>query len=111
MGDRVEVVPAQARGPTPSLAFRSESAEGFAEELQAALRSPALFERWRDLQEDPDAVDPGLGVTDPAATVTGEQSDLDVLLVVTTSLSGTLFKQRMRWLAGSQWQLSDIKAA
>ena len=103
--------PALARGPTPGLAFRSESAEGFAEELQAALRTPALFERWRDLQEDPDSVDPGLGVTDPAATVTGEQSDLDVLLVVTTSLPGAVFKQRMRLLAGSHWQLSDIKAA
>ena len=103
--------PELARGPEPRLAFRSESAGGFAEELQAALRTPALFERWKALQEDPDEVDPSLGATDPAATVTGEQSDLDVLLVATTSLPGPLFKQRMRWLAGSHWQLHDIKPA
>jgi hypothetical protein len=103
--------PALARGSVPSLSFRSESAEGFAEELQAALRTPVLFERWKALQEDPDEVDPSLGATDPGATVAGEQSDLDVLLVVTTSIPGGVFKQRMRWLAGSHWQLSDIKAA
>ena len=103
--------PEQARGSIPSLAFQSGGAEGFAEELQAALRTPVLFERWRSLQEDPDKVDASLGVTDPGATVTGEQSDLDVLLVVTTSIPGSVFKQRMRWLAGSHWQLSDIKAA
>jgi hypothetical protein len=103
--------PELARGSEPSLSFRSQSAEGFAEELQSALRSPALFERWKALQEDPDAVDPSLGATDPGATVTGEQSDLDVLLVATTSIPGGVFKQRMRWLAGSHWQLHDIKGA
>lgn len=103
--------PERARGSIPALSFQSGSAGGFAEELQAALRTPVLFDRWKAMQEEPDKVDPSLGATDPAATVTGEQSDLDVLLVVTTSLPGSLFKQRMRWLAGSQWQLSDIKAA
>lgn len=103
--------PALARGNEPSLSFRSKSAEGFAEELQAALRTPALFERWKALQEDPDEVDPALGATDPAATVSGEQSDLDVLLVATTSVPGGVFKQRLRWLAGTHWQLHDIKSA
>ena len=102
--------PKLARGSVPSLAFQSDSAGGFAEELQAALRTPSLFERWRAMQEDPDAVDPSLGATDPGATVTGEQSDLDVLLVVNTSIPGSVFKQRIRLLAGSQWQLQDIKA-
>lgn len=103
--------PALARGSEPSLSFRSESAEGFAEELQAALRTPALFERWKALQDDPDKVDMSLAATDPAATVSGEQSDLDVLLVATTSVPGGVFKQRLRWLAGTNWQLHDIKGA
>jgi hypothetical protein len=103
--------PANARGDDPDLAFRSEGAAGFAEELEAALRTPALFERWRAKQDEPDKVDPTLGATDPAATVTGEDKHLDVWLVATTSLPGSLFKQRMRWLAGSHWQLSDIKSA
>lgn len=103
--------PKQARGADAALSFRSDSAGGFAEELQAALRTPALFEAWKAQQDDPDAVDPGLGATDPGATVTGEQSDLDVLLVATTSIPGSVFKQRMRWLAGSHWQLQDIKGA
>ncbi len=102
--------PANARGADPDLAFRSAGAAGFAEELQAALRTPALFERWRARQEEPDEIDPSLGATDPAATVTGEDKHLDVWLVATTSLPGPLFKQRMRWLAGSHWELSDIKA-
>ena len=53
-------------------AFRSQGAEGLAGELQDALRSDALFQRWRATQEDPDSVDPALGATDPAATVSGE---------------------------------------
>ena len=28
-----------------------------------------------------------------------------------TVLPGPVFKQRMRWLAGSHWQLSDVKSA
>ena len=30
-----------------------------------------MFQRWCATQEDPDGVDPSLGVTDPAATVLG----------------------------------------
>ena len=103
--------PETARGDDPDLAFRSKGAAGFAEELQAALRTPVLFDRWRSKQEEPDKVDPTLGATDPSATVTGEDKHLDVWLVATTSLPGSLFKQRMRWLAGSHWQLSDVRAA
>jgi hypothetical protein len=103
--------PANARGPEAEFAFRSDGAQGFADELQQALRSPALFERWRDRQDDPDAVDPGLGATDPAAQVTGEQHDLSVDLVATTALPGTVFKHRLRLLAGSHWELRDVRAA
>ena len=58
--------PKRARGDDPDFAFRSDGAEGLAEELEQALRQPALFERWRARQEDPDAIDPGLGASDPA---------------------------------------------
>jgi hypothetical protein len=103
--------PERARGDDADLAFRSEGAAGFAEELQAALRTPALFERWRAKQEEPDDVDPSFGAVDPDATVVGEDKHLDVWLVATTSLPGPVFKQRMRWLAGPHWQLTDIKSA
>ncbi len=101
----------RARGTTPELSFTAHSAEGFAEELQAALRSDGLFERWRKLQPEPDEVDPALAATDPNATVHGEQRDLHIDLVVTTSLPGPAFKQRLRLLAGSAWELRDVTAA
>ncbi len=102
--------PAKARGSDVTLAFRSEGAEGLAGELQQALRSGELFEKWRSRQEDPDAVDDSLGATDPAATVTGEQDDLSIDLVATTSLPGSVFKHRLRLLAGNGWQLRDVRA-
>lgn len=102
--------PAKARGNDPDFAFRSQGAEGFASELEAALRYPALFERWRNRQDDPDGVDPVLGATDPSATVSGEQRDLKIDLVATTSLSGNILKHRLRLLAGSAWQLHDVSA-
>lgn len=102
--------PTRARGNDPELAFRSVSAEGMAEELQAAMRGTDLFERWRARQDDPDAVDPGMGVTDPSATVTGKQNDLVVELVASTDLPGAVFKHRLRLLAGSGWELRDVRA-
>lgn len=103
--------PTKARGAQPALAFRAHGADAFAEELQDALRTPALFERWRALQEDPDDVDPALGATDSNATVTGQQRGLRIDLVATTSLSGNLLKQRLRWLAGNGWTMNDVTAA
>lgn len=94
-----------------TFAFRSQGAEGLAAELQSALNGDALFERWRATQEDPDAVDPALGVTDPAAKVSGEQRDLRIDLVATTSLPGSVFKHRMRLLAGNHWELRDVASA
>jgi len=102
---------AKARGSEPALAFRMVGAEGMAEELQDALRGTGLFDRWRNMQEDPDAVDPGMGATDPEATVTGQQHDLTVELVVTTDLPGAVFKHRLRLLAGSAWEMRDVRAA
>ena len=102
--------PATARGSDPELAFHSDGAEGLAEELQQALRGTGLFDAWRSRQEDPDAVDPGMGVTDPSATVTGQQSDLVVELVASTDLPGSVFKHRLRLLAGSGWEMRDVRA-
>lgn len=92
-------------------AFRSQGAEGLAGELQDALRTDALFQRWRATQEDPDAVDPALGATDPAATVHGELHDLRTDLIVVTSIPGAVFKQRLRLLAGNAWELRDVRDA
>lgn len=103
--------PANARGSEPACSFRSQGAEGFAEELQVALREPSLFERWRGQQEDPDDVDPSLGAIDPQAQVTGTQNDLHVDLEVVTRLPSALLRQRMALLAGSHWQLRDVTAA
>ena len=102
---------ARARGSDPALSFTAHSAEGFAEQLQSALRSDGLFERWRKLQPEPDEVDAALGVTDPGATVEGKQDDLHIDLVVTTGIPGTVLKQRLRLLAGSGWELRDVTAA
>jgi len=42
-----------ARGTDAAFAFRAVSAEGFAEELEAALREEGLFARWKAAQADP----------------------------------------------------------
>lgn len=102
---------ALARGSDPTLSFTAQSGPGFAEQLEAALRSDVLFERWRASQDDPAGVDPALSVTDPDATVQGAQDNLHIDLVVTTSIPGHVLKQRMRLLAGSGWELRDVTAA
>jgi hypothetical protein len=102
--------PAKARGADLELAFKSEGAEGLAAEFQQALRGTELFEKWRLRQADPDAVDPALGATDASATVRGQQDSLAVELVATTSLPGSVFKHRLRLLAGSGWELHDVTA-
>lgn len=100
--------PAKARAGG-EYAFSSQGADGFASELQEALRGDALFERWRAAQDDPDGVDPALGATDPGATVEGRQDDLHIDLLATTSLPGAVFKHRLRLLAGSAWELRDVR--
>lgn len=101
--------PVQSPRQRPDLSFHSQGAAGFAEELQDALRSGTLFERWKAKQPDPDAVEPQWGVTDPDATVTGEQKDLRINLVATTRIDSDVFKQRLRLLAGHHWELRDVR--
>lgn len=103
--------PTHARGGDSTTSFDAHGADEFAAQLQAALRDDALFRRWRDAQPEPDAVDPALGATDPAARVTGAQHDLHIELVAVTSLPSAPFKHRLRLLAGSQWELRDVSAA
>lgn len=93
-----------------TFAFRSRGAEGIADELRAALRTDTLFQRWRATQEDPDAVDPAMGETDPDAAVAGQQNDLHVELVVVSSISSAVLRHRLRLLAGHAWQLRDVTA-
>ena len=103
--------PQRARGSDARFAFQAQGADALAQELQDALRSDALFQRWRAAQDDPDAIDPALGASDPAATVDGKQRDLHIDLVVVTSIPGSVFKHRLRLLAGSGWELRDVSAA
>ncbi len=101
--------PAAARGSDPRLSFTANGADTFADQLQEALRTPELFERWRATQDEPDDVDPHWGVTDPEATVSGRQADLRIDLVAITRIPGDVLKQRLRWLAGSHWELRDVR--
>lgn len=101
--------PDKARGDDPVLSFHSVGADGFARELEQALRDDQLFERWRSGQDDPDAVPESLAVTDPSAAVEGEQENLTIVLRARTSLSGQVLKHRMRLLAGNNWTLNDVR--
>lgn len=103
--------PARARGNDADLAFKANGADGLAAELQDALRSDGLFQRWRMKQEDPDEVDPVFGATDANATVQGSQHDLHIDLVVVTSLPSSIMRHRLNLLAGNGWQLRDVRAA
>lgn len=103
--------PEQARGNDAAFGFTAHGAGEFAAQLQEALRSDGLFQRWRAAQPDPDSVDAALGASDPAATVAGEQHDLQIDLIAVTSIPGSVFKHRLRLLAGSAWELRDVSSA
>lgn len=98
-----------AHGADPDLAFAGASPEALAAALTDALRSAALFERWRDKQEEPDKVPAALGATDAAASVRAAQHDLYVEVEVRTSLPHALLKQRLEWLIGAHWTLRDVR--
>lgn len=103
--------PRKARGSEPAFAFHAQGADEFARQLEDALRTDTLFERWRAAQEDPDAVDPALGATDPDAKVDGRQDDLHIDLVTVTSVPGSVLRHRLRLLAGNAWELRDVSSA
>ena len=101
----------KARGEFAQLSFDGISPDSFAATLQSALREPVLWERWKALQPDPEAVDDSMGANDPAATVKAEQSDLHTEIEVVTSLPHSILKHRLNLLAGRTWTLHDVRAA
>jgi hypothetical protein len=101
----------KARGEAVELSFTGGSAESFAQSLQGALREPTLWQRWRSMQPDPDAVDPASGACDPQATVTARQSDLHTDIEVVSVLPHAILKHRLTLLAGRAWRLHDVRAA
>ena len=101
----------RARGESHELSFHGGSPESFAALFQDGLRTPSLWQRWRQMQPDPDAIDPALGASDPAATVTAEQHDLHTDVQVVTSLPHAIIKHRLGLLIGRHWTLRDVKAA
>ncbi len=102
---------AHARGSNPALSWDGAGPGDFAAALGEALRSPALFERWRAQQPEPDEVDPALGATDAQADVHARVADLHVEVDVTTGLPMSLLRQRLNWLIGAAWQLRDVRPA
>ena len=102
---------AHARGPVPALSYDGAGPDDFAAALREAVRTPALFERWRALQDDPDEVDPALATTDPAAQVSARVSDLRVDVDLVTDLPMSIVRHRLNLLIGSNWQLRDMRAA
>lgn len=102
---------AKARGQISELSYQGNSPDSLAAALQAALREPSLWERWRALQPDPDAIDPSLGASDPNATVRATQSNLHTDVEVTTSLPHSILKHRLGLLIGAHWSLHDVQTA
>ena len=102
--------PKHARGADAATSFTANGADEFAAQLQDALRTRGLFEKWRGQQDDPDDVDEALAATDPNATVTGELHDLRIDLLANTTLSASILRHRLRLLAGDGWQLRDVAA-
>ena len=101
--------PERARGNEPVLAFHGLTIQSLATEMLEALRSPALFERWRALQEEPDDVDPGLADVDPQAQVDAIDEGSRHYLEVSTSLPHALLSHRLNMLIGPNWTLRDVR--
>ena len=97
-----------SRGDSSELSFTGGSPEHLAGSLQAALREPALWERWRNTQEDPDQVDPSTGAVDPSASVSGSLEAQRSELVVITTLPHAILKHRLDLLIGQHWALRDV---
>ncbi len=102
---------AKARGSVGELSYTGESPDDFAAELQRALRSPGLFQQWKALQPDPDAIDDSLGQSDASATVSAKQTDVHCDVTVTTSLPHSILKHRLSLLIGRHWTLRDVTHA
>lgn len=99
-----------ARGDDPRFAYDGAGPGDFAAALQQALRDDDLFQRWRAVQPDPDAVDDTLAATDPAARVIATVADLHIEVTLTTDLPMSVVRHRLYLLIGGGWQLRDVRA-
>lgn len=102
---------AHARGDDPRFAYDGAGPNDFAGALQQSLRDDGLFQRWRVVQPDPDAVDTSLGATDPAAQVHARVADLHTEVDLVTDLPMSVVRHRLYLLIGAAWQLRDMRAA
>jgi hypothetical protein len=102
---------AHARGDDPRFAYDGAGPNDFAATLQQALRDDGLFQRWRAVQPDPDAVDGSLGATDPAAQVNARVADLRTDVDLVTDLPMSVVRHRLYLLIGAAWQLRDLRVA
>jgi hypothetical protein len=103
--------PEHARGGNAAVSFTAKGVDAFAEQLQHALSDRRFVEDWlAGMDEDEvDQIDPALLAIDAKAKVSGKLHGLGFMLVADTVLNGAAFKHRMRLLAGSHWQLVDVK--
>jgi hypothetical protein len=102
---------AHARGSEPTLSYDGAGPNDFAAALQEALRSPSLFERWRQMQPEPDEVDKALGATDANAQASAKVEDLRIDVELTTVLPMSVVRHRLNLLIGASWQLRDMRSA
>jgi hypothetical protein len=102
---------AHARGPVPTLSYDGAGPNDLAAAVQNAMRSTELFERWRAMQDEPDDVDPSLGVVDPQATASARVSDLHTDMDLITDLPMRIVRHRLNLLIGNSWQLRDMRQA
>jgi hypothetical protein len=102
---------AHARGDDPRFSYDGVDPHSFAAALQKALRDDALFQRWRAVQPDPDAVDASLGDADPDTQVSAQLADLHTEVDLLTTLPMSVVRHRLYLLIGAAWQLRDLRAA
>lgn len=101
----------RARGDDPRFSFDGVDPQAFAVALQQALRQDDLFQRWRAVQPEPDAVDPALGATDPDTRVSAQLVNLHTEVDLLTTLPMSVVRHRLYLLIGAAWQLRDLRAA
>jgi hypothetical protein len=102
---------AHARGPVQALSYDGAGPTDLAAAVQNAMRTTDLFERWRAMQDEPDDIDPTLGVVDPQATASARVSDLHTDMDLITDLPMSIVRHRLNLLIGNSWQLRDMRKA
>jgi hypothetical protein len=101
----------RAKGPVPALSYDGAGPDDLAAAVEAAMRTPVLFQRWRAMQDEPDDVDPSLAVVDPDAKVSARVDDLHIDVDLITDLPMSIVRHRLNLLIGPCWQLRDMRKA